>query len=114
VRHEKNQSACDQKKRRQQVRHEKIQKTKNEMKKKTMCEAVSEESRFTVFMIERRKQIENLDQATQLWKTKNFTAWSKKEYGNKSGIASCQLLCIDRDAQTHTPILIEHLFTMSQ
>jgi hypothetical protein len=30
-------------------------------------------------VIERRKQVEKLDQATQLWKTKNFEAWSKKE-----------------------------------
>ena len=79
VRHEKNQIARDQKKKRLQGRHEKIQKTKNEMNQKTFCEAGSQESRFTEFMIERRKQIENLDQATQRWKTKNFTAWSKKE-----------------------------------
>jgi len=79
VRHEKNQIARDQKKRRLQGRHEKIQKTKNEMNQKTFCEAGSEELRFIEFMIERRKQIENLDQSIQLWKTKNFTAWSKKE-----------------------------------
>jgi len=71
--------ARDEKKKRQQVQHKKIQKTQNELHKKMMCEAGSEESRFTEFLIERRKQIEKLDQATQLWKTRNFEAWSKKE-----------------------------------
>jgi TRAP-type uncharacterized transport system substrate-binding protein len=30
-------------------------------------------------MIERRKQLENIDKAVQLWKAKNPAAWDKKE-----------------------------------
>jgi len=41
--------------------------------------ADQEKERFTVFLIERRKQMEELDKATQCWKTRNFAAWSKKE-----------------------------------
>jgi len=41
--------------------------------------ADQEEERFTAFLIERRKQMEELDKATQSWKTRNFAAWSKKE-----------------------------------
>jgi len=41
--------------------------------------ADQEEKRFTVFLIERRKHMEELDKATQSWKTRNFAAWSKKE-----------------------------------
>jgi len=38
-----------------------------------------EEERYTVFLIKRREQMEELDKAVQLWKTRNFTAWSRKE-----------------------------------
>ena len=38
-----------------------------------------EEKRFTAFLTERRTQMEQLDTATQCWKTRNFAAWSKKE-----------------------------------
>jgi len=38
-----------------------------------------EEERYTAFLIMRREQMEELDEAIQLWKSRNFTAWSRKE-----------------------------------
>ena len=62
-----------------QAWRENLQTAKNEMREKMLCGADPEELRFTEFLMERRKQMEQLDKATQLWKTKNFAAWSKKE-----------------------------------
>ena len=70
---------CGENKTKQQVRRAKNRKTKHEMYIKMVCEAGSEESRFAEFMIERRKQLENIDKAVQLWKAKNPAAWDKKE-----------------------------------
>ena len=85
------QAVHDEKIQRQRVEHEK-ENTKQEKgrgKTKKTKDAVQtpfppgvadqEEERFTVFLIERRKQMEEIDKATQSWKTRNFAAWSKKE-----------------------------------
>jgi len=85
------QAVHDEKIKRQRVEHEK-ENTKPEKgrgKTKKTKDAVQtpfppgvadqEEERFTAFLIERRKHMEELDKATQSWKTRNFAAWSKKE-----------------------------------
>ena len=45
----------------------------------SVCVIDPEEERFAVFLLERREQMEQLDKAIQLWKTRNFAAWSRKE-----------------------------------
>jgi len=64
---------------RQQIGRDKKQKTKVATQTFSPGVADQEEERFRVFLIERRKQIEQLDTTTQTWKTRNFAAWSKKE-----------------------------------
>ena len=85
------QAVHDEKIKRQRVQHEevntkqekglgKLKKTKNAVPTSLPPGvAGQEEERFTVFLIERRKHMEELDKATQAWKTRNFPAWSKKE-----------------------------------
>jgi len=64
---------------RQLVFREKKQKTKCELREKMIHDACPEESRFLRFLLERRKQAELSDKATQVWKGKNFAAWEKNE-----------------------------------
>jgi hypothetical protein len=70
---------CDENKIKQQVRRVNKRKKRHEMYIKMMRGAGSEESRFAEFMIDRRKQIESVDKAVQIWKAKNPAAWDKKE-----------------------------------